>query len=227
MTKSLRIPGGCYIIFRGEKRREFKTWRGHKHRPWLISHMSCEYAVIVFPYLLFRGEEKGKFKTWREHKHRPWSSISLFTVSGREEKGIQDSTRTQAATLASYIPIYRIGERREGTSTLGVDTSTDLGVLVVVRIPGGLHGGLVVALDLAGLGIERDASGGHGDLHAPLAAAGLGQLVSSAHSVQVLWMSNNTPYRSCGCQTPSRTGPVDVKQHSLQVMWMSNNTPYR
>ena len=63
---------------------------------------------------------------------------------------------------------------------------TDLGVLVLVGVPSGLHRGLVVALDLAGVGVERDASGGHGDLQAPFAAAGLGQLVSSAHSVHVL-----------------------------------------
>ena len=58
MTKSLRILGGCYIIFRGEKRRTFKTWRGHKHRPWLTSHMSCGDLVIIFPYLLSREDEK-------------------------------------------------------------------------------------------------------------------------------------------------------------------------
>ena len=63
---------------------------------------------------------------------------------------------------------------------------TDLGVLVLVGIPGGLQGGLVVALDLAGLSVEHDASGGHDDLEAPLAAAGICQLVSSAHSVQIL-----------------------------------------
>lgn len=70
--------------------------------------------------------------------------------------------------------------------TLRKKQTTDLGVLVLVGIPSGLHRGLVVALDLAGVGVERDASGGHGDLEAPFAAAGLGQLVSSAHSVHVL-----------------------------------------
>ena len=68
----------------------------------------------------------------------------------------------------------------------GGTQNTDLGVLVLVGVPSGLHRGLVVALDLAGVGVERDASGGHGDLQAPFAAAGLGQLVSSAHSVHVL-----------------------------------------
>ena len=67
---------------------------------------------------------------------------------------------------------------------------TDLSVLVIVSIPGRLKGSLVIALDLAGLSVERDTSGGHGDLKAPLAAAGVGQLVSSAHSVQVLFKQN-------------------------------------
>ena len=94
-------------------------------------------------------------------------------------------------SLSLSLPPSKIHMNHLSTVTIRNQTapSTDLGILVVVSVPSGLQGSLVVALDLAGLGVDDNTPGGHGDLHAPLATAGLGQFVSAAHSVLRL------PYR--------------------------------